>query len=96
MKTRISSLEFSHFPVMLSEIVQISNPSKGGIFVDCTFGGGGYSKALLEFQKTKVIALDRDPTVISFAKKIETKFKNRFEFYHVKFGQLDKILKEKH
>ena len=55
MKTQISSLEYSHFPVMLSEVVQISSPENGGIFVDCTFGGGGYSKALLKFPKTKVI-----------------------------------------
>ena len=45
MKTQKSSLEFSHFPVMLSEIIQIASP-KGGLFIDCTFGGGGYSKAI--------------------------------------------------
>ena len=49
MKTLTSSLEFSHFPVMLNEIIQISAPSKGGIFVDCTFGGGSYSSSILEF-----------------------------------------------
>ena len=53
MKTQTSSLEFSHFPVMLSEIIQISSPFKGGLFVDCTFGGGGYSKALLKISKNK-------------------------------------------
>ena len=46
MKTQKSSLELSHFPVMLSEIIKISSPKKGGIFVDCTFGGGGYSKKI--------------------------------------------------
>ena len=60
MNTLKSSLEISHFPVMLSEIIEISSPSKGGLFVDCTFGGGNYSKALLQFNKTKVIAIDRD------------------------------------
>ena len=71
MKTQISSLEYSHFPVMLSEVVQISSPEKGGIFVDCTFGGGGYSKALLKFPKTKVIAIDRDPAVVAISKKFK-------------------------
>ena len=52
MNTQISSLEFTHFPVMLGEVIKISSPYKGGNFVDCTFGGGGYSKALLKFPKT--------------------------------------------
>ena len=95
MKTLISSLEFSHFPVMLSEIIQISAPSKGGIFVDCTFGGGGYSRSLLEFPNTKVIGFDRDSAVLKTANKIKKKFKDRFQFYQNKFSQIDKILNEK-
>ena len=95
MKTQKSSLELSHFPVMLSEIIKISSPKKGGIFVDCTFGGGGYSKKILEFSDTKVIALDRDSSVVSIANNLEKKFKKRFEFYLLKFSQIDKILKNK-
>ena len=94
MNSQTSSLEFSHFPVMLSEIIQISNPKKGGLFVDCTFGGGGYSKALLHFQNTKVIAIDRDSNVISIANKFKKKFKNRFQFYQLKFSQMEKVLKK--
>ena len=77
MNNYTSSLEFSHFPVMLSEIIEISNPNKGGLFVDCTFGGGGYSQALLEFPKTKILAIDRDPHVISIANKLKKKFKGK-------------------
>ena len=91
MKTQKSSLETSHFPVMLSEVIQISSPSKGGLFVDCTFGGGGYSRALLKFPKTHVVGLDRDSAVISIAKETEKKFKNRFKFYQLKFSQIDKL-----
>ncbi len=93
MNTQKSFLGFSHFPVMLREIIQISNPSEGGLFVDCTFGGGGYSKALLEFPNTKVIGVDRDSSVLSIAKKLEQKYKNRFQFHQIKFSQIDKILK---
>ena len=93
MKTLISSLEFSHFPVMLSEVIKILSPIKGGLFVDCTFGGGGYSKALLKFPNVKVIALDRDEKVLSIASKLEKKFHSRFQFYQIKFSQIDKILK---
>ena len=94
MNTQKSSLEFSHFPVMLREVIQILSPKNGGVFVDCTFGGGGYTKALLKFSKTKVIGIDRDPAVINLAKKIEIKFKNRFKFFNLKFSQLDKALKK--
>ena len=91
MKTPISSLERPHFPVMLGEVIQIVKPSKGGPIVDCTFGGGGYSEALLNFSKTKVIALDRDSAVLPKANKLEKKFYNRFKFFQSKFSQIDKI-----
>jgi 16S rRNA (cytosine1402-N4)-methyltransferase len=93
MKIQTSSLESSHFPVMLNEIIKISSPIKGGQFIDCTFGGGGYSKALLKFPKTKVKGIDRDKTVAVIAKKILKKFKNRFEFYQLKFSEVDTISK---
>ena len=92
MKTQTSSLELSHFPVMLSEIIKISNPAKGGFFIDCTFGGGSYSKALLKFSKTEVISFDRDSAVIPIGKKLEQKFKKRFKFYHLKFSQINTVL----
>ena len=94
MKTITSSLETSHFPVMLNEVIKISSPHKGGFFVDCTFGGGGYSKSILKYPKTKLIGIDRDKSVTSTAKKLEKKFKNRFKFFQIKFSQIDKILKE--
>ena len=45
---------------MLNEVLKISSPSKGGKFIDCTFGGGGYSKEILKFSNTNVQAIDRD------------------------------------
>ncbi len=94
MNSQKSSLEFSHFPVMLSEVIKISSPSKGGLFIDCTFGGGGYSKALLKFPKTKVIGLDRDNTVIIAAEKLKKKFQNRFQFYQQKFSLIDRVIEK--
>ena len=92
MKTQKSSLEFSHFPVMLNEVTQISLANKGGLFVDCTFGGGNYSTALLKFPKTRVIAFDRDSTVAPIAENLKKKFQKRFEFHQIRFSQLDKVL----
>ena len=93
MKTQIPSLEFTHFPVMLSEILKISSPSKGGVFLDCTFGGGGYSKAILKFPNTKVIAFDRDIHVFHEAQKLEKKYLTRFKFHQKKFSQIAENLK---
>jgi 16S rRNA (cytosine1402-N4)-methyltransferase len=75
MKNQTSSLESSHFPVMLDEVVQICSPGNGGVFIDCTFGGGGYSKRLLKFPKTNVIALDRDKFTLNIAKDLKKKIK---------------------
>ena len=50
-----------HFPVLLTEIVNILSPHYGGTFIDCTFGNGGYSKKILENKKNKIFAIDRDP-----------------------------------
>ena len=78
----------------INEIIKISSPSKGGVFVDCTFGGGSYSKCLLKYPKINLIGIDRDNAVIPEAKKLEKKFDNRFKFYHIKFSQINLILKE--
>ena len=71
MINQTSSLEFSHFPVMLNEVLKISSPLEGGSFVDCTFGGGGFSKEILKFSNTKVQAFDRDKKASLIATKIE-------------------------
>ncbi|MDB0054562.1 16S rRNA (cytosine(1402)-N(4))-methyltransferase, partial [Candidatus Pelagibacter sp.] len=49
-----------HYPVLLKEVISIIAPQYGGTFIDCTFGQGGYSKKILEYNNTKVIAIDRD------------------------------------
>ena len=77
-----SSLEFSHFPVMLNEVIKISNPKKVAYSLIVHFGGGGYSQALLKFPKTKVIAIDRDPSVLPISEKLKNQFQERFKFFN--------------
>ena len=91
MNNQTSSLEFSHFPVMLNEVLKISSPSTREKFIDCTFGGGGFSKEILKFSKTNVLAIDRDKKVFLEAKKLEKKYPKRFKFYQLKFSQLESI-----
>ena len=89
----ISSLKTSpHYPVMLEEVLKICEPEKGGLFIDCTYGSGGYSNALLSFPNTKVIALDRDENTQEYVTKTKKKFKNRFSFHNSKFSDLENII----
>ncbi len=92
MKNQISSLEFSHIPVMLDEVLKISSPSAQKKFIDCTFGGGGYSKKFLN-SSTYVQAIDRDKKAVSIAKQLKMKFPKQFDFYQIKFSQLETISK---
>ena len=83
-----------HFPVLLKELVSIISPLYGGTFIDCTFGAGGYSKKILENKTNNIIAIDRDNSVNSIATKFKSKYKERFEFYNIKFSEIDQIQKD--
>ena len=91
MKLPHTSLEAKHLPVMIDEVLKICNPKNGGNYMDCTFGAGGYSRELLKFHETKVVALDRDKHVIELANKLKSDFKSRFVFYNKRFSNLDLI-----
>ena len=80
-----------HYPVLLNEIISVISPQHGGTFIDCTFGQGGYSNKILSFNKTKVIALDRDIETQKLAEKILDKFNNRFIFKNIRFSNLDNL-----
>ena len=95
MKNLSSPQDISHYPVMLDEVLKICNPINGGDFIDCTFGYGGFSNAILSYPKTKVIALDRDIQTKKYAEKIKKKYKDRFSFYNKKFSELSKNITTK-
>ena len=88
-----TSPETVHFPVMLEEVIKICSPYQGGVFLDCTFGGGGYSKKILGYSNTKVIALDRDKFVLDISKQLEKKYFKRFFFHLKKFSRLETVIK---
>ncbi len=84
-----------HYPVLLNEVINIITPQNGGTFIDCTFGQGGYSKKILEYPNTKVIAIDRDKNSLHIASDFKKKFEDRFSFHNIKFSQIkDLYLKE--
>ena len=91
MEATIVSDKSKHYPVLLKEIISIISPQYGGTFIDCTFGQGGYSKEILKFSNTKVIAIDRDIESKKIADQIKKNFADRFFFKNIKFSQLTNL-----
>ena len=96
MNISVSPPKKKHIPVMLKEVIQTCNPSiKNQLIVDCTFGGGGYSRALLDYPNIKIVALDRDKSATKRARLLKTKSVNHFKFYNERFSNLDKVIDTK-
>ena len=91
MEATIVSEKIKHYPVLLKEIISIISPQYGGTFIDCTFGQGGYTKEILKFPNTKVIAIDRDIESKKIADRIKKSFEDRFFFKNIKFSQLKNL-----
>lgn len=84
-----------HIPVMLQEVLTALKPQKGEVYVDATFGNGGYTKAILETADCKVIALDRDPTVKIRVNEFKNMYGDRFEFRAGQFGDFADLVPER-
>jgi 16S rRNA (cytosine1402-N4)-methyltransferase len=95
MNATMSLDKIKHYPVMLNQVLSIISPQRGGTYIDCTFGGGGYSEAILKFSNTKVIALDRDRLSENPANILLKKFPKRFNFFREKFSNLNKLVEKK-
>ena len=85
-----------HIPVLLHEVVEALEPHAGGIYVDGTFGRGGYTRALLTEADTRVIAIDRDPAAIQAGQKMVAEFAPRLSLLQGPFGAMDILLAGQH
>jgi len=86
-------MENLHNSVMINEIISFLPLKKSINVIDATFGGGGYSKTILEkFNVNQLLAIDRDPISKIFAKEIESKFPN-FTLINDKFSKIEEIVK---
>ena len=85
-------MENLHNSVMINEIISFLPLKKSINVIDATFGGGGYSKTILEkFNVNQLLAIDRDPISKIFAKEIESKFSN-FILINDKFSKIEEIV----
>jgi 16S rRNA (cytosine1402-N4)-methyltransferase len=82
----------SHVPVMTAEVLHFLRPAQGGLFVDCTVGLGGHSRALLEAGATRIIGLDRDVDALARARDALAPWRERVELVHADYRSLDEVL----
>ena len=77
--------KMDHNPVMLREVIENLSPKAGELHLDCTFGAGGYTKAILE-TGANVVAVDRDPSAKKYADILSSQFPNQFKFVNSTFA----------
>ncbi len=81
-----------HRPVLLNEVMAVLDPRPGEIFVDGTFGAGGYSQALLEAADCKVWGIDRDPSAIAAGRTLAARYGERLTLVEGRFGDMENLL----
>lgn len=81
-----------HIPVMLDEVLATLAPRDGGIYLDGTFGGGGYASAILEKVSCTLWAIDRDPDAIDRGASLVARFPGRLHLLHGRFGDMVALL----
>jgi 16S rRNA (cytosine1402-N4)-methyltransferase len=84
-----------HEPVLVREVVDVLEPARGGLFVDCTVGLGGHSRALLEAGASRVLGLDRDLEALRIAAEALAPFGDRVELVHADYRDLVRVLDER-
>ena len=77
-----------HVPVMLPEVIDALSPTDGGVYVDGTFGAGGYTTGILSTVNCNVVGIDRDPTAIDAGQKLVDEFDGRLSLVQNCFGNV--------
>ena len=83
-----------HEPVMVAETIGLLAPSRGGLFVDCTVGLGGHTRALLDAGASRVLGLDRDPDALRIARARLESYGDRVALVHADYRDLGRVLDE--
>ena len=80
-----------HLPVMLHEVIEALAPRDGASYVDGTFGGGGYTTAILEAADCKVLGIDRDPAAITRGQALVDRFGGRLTLVQGEFSRMEEF-----
>lgn len=81
-----------HEPVMVAEVLAHLAPERGGLFVDCTVGYGGHTRALLDAGATRVIGFDRDQDALAHARPTLAAYESRVDLVHSDYRRLNDVL----
>ena len=85
-----------HVPVMLAEVLATLGPQDGATYLDATFGGGGYARAILEAAPgCTVFAIDRDPDAIARGAALAQRFVGRLHLIEGRFGDMLSLLRDR-
>ena len=82
----------AHVPVMTAEALEFLQPERGGVFVDCTVGLGGHSRALLDRGASRVIGIDRDLDALAHARVTLAPWGAKAELVHSDYRAIDSVL----
>jgi 16S rRNA (cytosine1402-N4)-methyltransferase len=82
----------AHVPVLLEETLAALDPRDDALYLDGTFGGGGYSRALLEAARCRVVAIDRDPAAVRGGDALAQRFPGRLTIIEGRFGEMERLL----
>jgi 16S rRNA (cytosine1402-N4)-methyltransferase len=81
-----------HVPVLLDAVLAALAPRDGAVYVDGTFGGGGYSEALLGAARCRVFAIDRDPEAVGHGRTLAEQHGGRLTIIEGRFGEMADLL----
>jgi 16S rRNA (cytosine1402-N4)-methyltransferase len=81
-----------HVPVLLDEVLDALAPRDQGIYVDATFGAGGYARAILQAAACTVWGIDRDPDAVARGRALEKEFPGRLTVLHGRYGDMVDLL----
>jgi 16S rRNA (cytosine1402-N4)-methyltransferase len=81
-----------HVPVMLADVLDWLRPRDGATYVDGTFGAGGYTRAILDAARTRVIAIDRDPAAIRAGQALAEAYGGRLQLLEGRFGDMEALV----
>ena len=83
-----------HIPVLGRPAVDFLNLHDGGVYIDGTFGAGGYSREILARANCQVIGIDRDPSAIALGAELAAQSNGRLTLIEGRFSQLDRIARD--